>query len=90
MSVDTAAAITAIAAATTKRPTIALVLGSGLGALGDEVRDAERIPYEAIPGWERSTAPGRVGRLIVAVLEGKTVAVMQGRLTTTRATTSRP
>src|SRR5438270_235779 len=39
-----------------------------------------RIPYAEIPGWERSTAPGHSGELVVGTLAGKTVAVMKGRL----------
>jgi purine-nucleoside phosphorylase len=56
------------------------VLGSGLGRLADEVSDPTRIPYADIPGWERSTAPGHSGELVVGTLAGKSVAVMKGRL----------
>ena len=80
MTLDTERAIAAIRALTTQRPTVAIVLGSGLGALADGVGGADRIPYEQIPGWRRSTAPGHAGQLVVGTLEGKTVAVMKGRL----------
>lgn len=80
MTLDTAPAIAAIATLTRRRPSVAIVLGSGLGALADEVQDADHIPYERIPGWERSTAPGHAGQLVVGTLAGKTVAVMKGRL----------
>ena len=80
MTTDTTTAVAAIGALTKLRPTVAIVLGSGLGALADEVSDADRIPYEKIPGWRRSTAPGHAGELVVGGLEGKTVAVMKGRL----------
>ncbi len=73
-------AVAAIGARTKKRPQVAIVLGSGLGALADEVADADRIAYGDIPGWERSTAPGHAGELVVGGLGGKTVAVMKGRL----------
>jgi len=56
------------------------VLGSGLGALADDVQGADRIPYDTIPGWHRSTAPGHAGELVVGTLAGKPVAVMKGRL----------
>lgn len=75
-----AAAVSAIRALTAKRPSVAIILGSGLGALADEVSGADRIPYGRIPGWERSTAPGHAGELVVGTLEDKTVAVMKGRL----------
>lgn len=74
------AAVAAIRERTSGRPRIAIVLGSGLGALADEVHEAVRIPYAAIPGWERSTAPGHSGELVVGRLAGHTVAVMKGRL----------
>lgn len=80
MTVDTGPALAAIQALTKQRPSVAIVLGSGLGALADEVRNADRIPYAKIPGWERSTAPGHAGELVVGTLSGKTVAVMKGRL----------
>lgn len=76
----TKAAVDAIGALTKQRPTVAIVLGSGLGALADEVGGADRIPYDRIPGWKRSTAPGHAGQLVVGSLGGKTVAVMKGRL----------
>jgi purine-nucleoside phosphorylase len=80
MTLDTKAAVDAIAALSRQRPKVAIVLGSGLGALADEVQGADRIPYERIPGWKRSTAPGHAGQLVVGTLAGKTVAVMKGRL----------
>jgi purine-nucleoside phosphorylase len=80
MQDQTRAAVDALRARTSVQPRVAIVLGSGLGALADEVRDADRIPYERIPGWKRSTVPGHAGELVVGTLEGKTVAVMKGRL----------
>ena len=80
MNADPKAAVATLAGLTKHRPTIAIVLGSGLGALAGEVQNADRIPYERIPGWKRSTAPGHAGELVVGALEGKTVAVMNGRL----------
>ncbi|HUQ41647.1 MAG TPA: purine-nucleoside phosphorylase [Candidatus Limnocylindrales bacterium] len=77
---DTAAAVAAIRGLTKQKPTIAIVLGSGLGALADQVKGADRIPYEKVPGWKRSTAPGHAGELVIGTLENKTVAVMKGRL----------
>ena len=74
------AAAEAIAKRTAVRPLCAIVLGSGLGGLADEVEDATRISYADIPGWQRSTAPGHAGQLVVGTLSGRPVAVMQGRL----------
>ena len=61
-------------------PKVAMVLGSGLGYLGDEVEDAIAIDYADIPHFKHSTAPGHKGRLVFGTLEGKAVAVMQGRM----------
>ena len=64
---------------TALKPEIGLVLGSGLGGLGERLRDACSIPYEAIPHFARSTAPGHAGRLLVGRLGAKTALCMQGR-----------
>lgn len=60
-------------------PQIALILGSGLGALADEISDAVVIDYKDIPHFPVSTVEGHAGRLVVGMLEGKRVAAMQGR-----------
>jgi purine-nucleoside phosphorylase len=62
------------------RPTIALVLGSGLGAFADELASATRIPYAKIPGFPRSTVVGHAGQLVIGKLGEVPVAVMQGRV----------
>ena len=80
MALDPEAALAAIRAKTKAVPAVAIVLGSGLGRLADDVTGATRIPYADIPGWERSTAPGHSGELVVGTLGGKPVAVMRGRL----------
>ena len=61
-------------------PDVAMVLGSGLGYLGDQVEDAIVVPYGQIPHFKASTAPGHKGQLVFGRLEGKNVAVMQGRM----------
>jgi len=60
-------------------PQLAIILGSGLGALAGEIRSATVIPYGEIPGFPRSTVEGHAGNLIVGRLEGKAVVAMQGR-----------
>lgn len=62
------------------RPKVAVVLGSGLGAFADDLKDAIRIPYERIPGFPRSTAIGHAGNLVIGKAAGIPVAVMQGRV----------
>ncbi len=61
-------------------PEVALVLGSGLGALADEVEDAVTIPTGDIPGCPVSTVAGHAGRLVFGRLEGRPVLVIQGRV----------
>ncbi len=62
------------------RPEIAMVLGSGLGSMAELAEDTVTIPYGEIPGFQVSTAPGHAGQLVCGILEGKKVAIMQGRL----------
>lgn len=69
-----------IAARTALRPTIAVVLGSGLGGFAAQIEDAVALPYSEIPHFPRSTAPGHSGRLLIGTLHGIPVAVMQGRV----------
>ncbi len=73
-------AVTAIQAHTLQKPAIALILGSGLGDLVAELRDAVAIPYAQIPHFAHSTAIGHAGRLLIGMLEDVPVVVMQGRL----------
>ncbi|GAB3791611.1 purine-nucleoside phosphorylase [Virgibacillus kimchii] len=64
---------------TDKLPEIGLILGSGLGVLGDEIEEATPISYNDIPHFPTSTVSGHKGQLIIGQLEGKTVIAMQGR-----------
>ena len=61
-------------------PKTLMVLGSGLGFMGDEVEDAVVVPYGEIPNFKVSTAPGHKGQLVFGRLNGAAVAVMQGRM----------
>lgn len=61
------------------KPTIGLILGSGLGSLADLIEDPEFYPYEEIPNFPVSTVEGHEGRLVIGNLHGKTVVAMQGR-----------
>ncbi len=61
-------------------PDVVMVLGSGLGFMGDIVEDPIVIPYGDIPHFKVSTAPGHKGQLVCGLLSGKKVAVMQGRM----------
>jgi purine-nucleoside phosphorylase len=60
-------------------PKTALVLGSGLGALVDEVEGATRIPYADIPGFPRSGVSGHAGQVVAGRLAGSPVLMLAGR-----------
>jgi purine-nucleoside phosphorylase len=68
-----------LAARTSLRPRIAVVLGSGLGAFADELTGAIQIPYSEIPGFPQSTAIGHAGKLVFGLIGNVPVAVMAGR-----------
>ncbi len=69
----------AIRARTTHRPSIGLILGSGLNPLADEVADADRISYAEIPHFPRPSVEGHAGQLVIGQLAGQDVLIMQGR-----------
>lgn len=60
-------------------PLIALMLGSGLGALADAVENAVRIPYSEIPHFLVSTNPAHAGELVCGRISGIPVVCMSGR-----------
>lgn len=60
-------------------PEIAIVLGTGLGGLSDEIENPVAIPYSEIPNFLVSTAPSHAGKLILGTLAGRKVACMSGR-----------
>ncbi|HEX6964949.1 MAG TPA: purine-nucleoside phosphorylase [Gemmatimonadaceae bacterium] len=62
-----------------REPELALVLGSGLGAVMDAVEDAVRVPFAEIPGFPPPTVQGHAGSVVSGVLEGRRVLVFSGR-----------
>jgi len=64
------------------RPKVLVILGSGLGALADEVENPVAVPYDQVPHMKHSTAPGHKGQFLFGRLAGVDAAVMQGRLHT--------
>jgi len=63
-----------------RKPTVGIILGSGLGRLADDIQDSIAISYKDIPGFPASTAIGHKGNFIVGNLGGKCVIAMQGRI----------
>jgi len=62
------------------RPSLAVVLGSGLGAFARELTPAEVIPYADIPHFPRATVAGHAGRLVIGRFAGAALGVMAGRV----------
>lgn len=60
-------------------PRVAFILGSGLGALADQIDDAVSLSYENLPGFPVSTVHGHAGELVLGHLAGVPVACMKGR-----------
>jgi purine-nucleoside phosphorylase len=65
-----------------ERPLVALVLGSGLGGLADEVEEATRIPAAELPGMPVPRVPGHAGAVVAGRLAGVPVLVLAGRVHT--------
>ncbi len=63
----------------TTSPTTAIVLGTGLGKLANEITDATRISYKEIPNFPVSTVEGHSGNLIFGKLGDKDILAMEGR-----------
>lgn len=75
----TADAVRAVQARTKLVPEVAIILGTGLGGLADEMALETRIPYGEIPGFPLSTVESHAGQLLVGTLAGRRVMAMQGR-----------
>ncbi len=63
-----------------RRPGLAIILGSGLGAFADELTNRVEIPYTEIPDWPASTAVGHAGRLVFGNLGNLEMVAMAGRV----------
>ena len=75
---DEAAAV--VRERTRLRPSVGVVLGSGLGAFADALEDAVSLPFGDIPHFPPSTVVGHGGALVVGRCRGVEVAVMKGRV----------
>jgi len=62
------------------RPSVGVVLGSGLGGFADALEDPTRIPYAEVPHFPRASVPGHAGVLHLGHVEGVRVACLQGRV----------
>jgi purine-nucleoside phosphorylase len=76
---DIQAAVEAIRAITSCTPSVAVILGTGLGGLAEEIQIEAEIGYERIPGFPLSTLEFHAGKLLFGTLGGQQVVAMQGR-----------
>jgi purine-nucleoside phosphorylase len=63
-----------------QRPSVGLILGSGLNPLAEAVQGADVIPYGEIPHFPRPTVEGHIGQLVLGQLEETPIIIMQGRV----------
>ena len=61
-------------------PRLGIILGTGLGQLGEQIEQLANIPYQEIPGFYVSTVPGHAGRLLAGYWQGVPVICFQGRV----------
>ncbi|KQQ84733.1 purine-nucleoside phosphorylase [Aureimonas sp. Leaf324] len=63
-----------------RAPRVALILGSGLGALVDAVQEPKRVPYSALPGMPVSAVSGHAGEIVIGWLAGIEIVILSGRI----------
>ncbi|MBI1967893.1 MAG: purine-nucleoside phosphorylase [Gemmatimonadetes bacterium] len=79
MKAEVEAAVRAVRAKSALVPEVAVILGTGLGGLAEQLEAEARIPYEEIPGFPLSTVETHTGRLLLGTLAHRRVVAMQGR-----------
>lgn len=61
-------------------PSVAVILGSGLGAVVEGMTDVDAFAFTDLPGFPAPTVPGHAGRLALGRLDGVEIAAFQGRI----------
>ncbi|MEI8081952.1 MAG: purine-nucleoside phosphorylase [Actinomycetes bacterium] len=79
VSTAVAASVRHIQKTTRLRPRIAIVLGTGLGALADQLSDPVVLPYRSIPHFPESTVANQIGAVVIGRLRDRPVSILQGR-----------
>jgi purine-nucleoside phosphorylase len=74
------AAVSSLRARTAMVPEVAIILGTGLGALARSITTEVTVPYREIPHFPESTVESHAGELAFGRLSGKTVVAMRGRV----------
>lgn len=72
-------AVSTIRGQSNHEPDVAVILGTGLGGLADEIDVSAALSYDDIPGFPISTVESHHGRLLLGMLGGRAVVAMQGR-----------
>jgi purine-nucleoside phosphorylase len=72
-------AVDAVREITTLKPSVGIILGTGLGQLAESIEIEATLPYERIPGFPLSTVESHAGRLLLGRLGRRPVVAMQGR-----------
>lgn len=62
------------------KPTVGIILGSGLGSIAEKIQDSISIPYSDLPGFPVSTVVGHHGQMVLGYLDKMPVVCMQGRV----------
>lgn len=62
------------------RPTVAVVLGSGMGAIADHVTDRAEVPFDDLPGFPAPSVPGHAGKFVIGKLVGHPIIIQCGRV----------
>jgi len=73
------ASVAAIRRRITLTPQVAVVLGTGLGRVGEHLMNPQRMPYHEIPHFPAPTVESHKGELVVGTIGDKVVAAMEGR-----------
>jgi purine-nucleoside phosphorylase len=76
---DVQDATRAVRARWSGRGDVGVILGTGLGALAEEIAAEAAIPYQDIPHFPHSTVESHKGQLVCGTLAGRTVVAMEGR-----------
>ena len=61
------------------KPSVGIILGTGLGGLAEDVKREATIPYETIPHFPRSTVMSHAGQLLCGQIGGQAIVAMEGR-----------
>jgi purine-nucleoside phosphorylase len=76
---QTQAAADVVRGSSTLEPEVAIILGTGLGGLAEDIQVEAAVPYDQIPGFPLSTVESHAGRLLLGRLGKRPVVAMQGR-----------